>query len=70
MALVPREVAYPLSTPWSTGRCCRSIFRNFVDWLLWVCPPARDYEKMTGLTWLWGLEKLSRGLCGHGRVLY
>ena len=70
MALVPREVAYPLSTPWGPGRCSRSILGIFLDLLHWVCPPARYYEKMTGLAWLWGLEKKCRGLCGHARVLH
>jgi len=37
-ALVPWEVAHPLSTPWSPGRCCRSIFGKF-----WSCCFASAY---------------------------
>ena len=54
---MPRKVAHPLSIPWSPGRCCRSILGNFLDWLLWVCPPARYYEKMTAAHGCGALER-------------
>ena len=44
---MPWEVAQLLSTPWTPGRCCISIFGNCIDLFLWVFPPARHNEKVT-----------------------
>ena len=68
-ALVPWEVAHPLSTPWSPGRCCRSIFGNFLDLLLCFCLPTRCYEKMPPCHGCGGSILSSVGPIPHCRVL-